>query len=197
MNHHLVISTKPNNLFIKACVESQGGLCGSSGNGTHFSPSISVFLCRVSFHQYTTFIHSFNAWTWWNRPISSCSAKKFVLAYHNNNKKNIYNTQGTYFSEGKTLILGKQTTHTMGLSNDDDETIIINTGYYWYCTIAAAVTAAAATTTNTTTFTQTQWLSLQTQKQSLSHVSTHMHVRTLVHMHAHLSTVINTFLNYI
>jgi hypothetical protein len=52
------------------------------------------------------------------------------LAYHNNNKKNIYNTQGTYFSEGKTLILGKQTTHTMGLSNDDDETIIINTGYY-------------------------------------------------------------------
>jgi len=34
--------------------------------------------------------------------------------------KKIYNARGTYFSEGKMLILGKQTTHTMGLSNDDD-----------------------------------------------------------------------------
>jgi len=33
-------------------------------------------------------------------------------------KIHIYNAQGTYLSEGKMLILGKQTTHNMGLSND-------------------------------------------------------------------------------
>jgi len=64
--------------------------------------------------------HSLNARTWWNRPISSCSAKKFLLAYHNNNNKKIYNAQGAYFSEGKMVNLGKQTTHKMDLMNDDN-----------------------------------------------------------------------------